>query len=547
MPPSRRDLLATFLGLPALLAGCSSRTTPLPDGELVGPSVDLGHRLRDGWKPKPAEDAWESVPILIVGGGVAGLAAAWRLERSGFRDYRVLELERELGGTSRGGSGKTGPFPWGAHYLPAPLAHHRLTIELLKDLGVIDGYAADGMPMIAEEVLCRDPHERIFYRGRWYEGLYLHAGQSPEDVRQFQAFRTEIDRWVAWRDGKGRRAFTIPIAFASDDPEVTALDRETMADWLDRHNFTSPRLRWLIDYACRDDYGLTPDHTSAWAGLFYFAARVKAPGAEAQPMLTWPEGNGRLVAHLAKRSTDRIDSGWAASEVIPVDRNGKPGVDVIAVNAVGDKGDAVRGFHAERVIFAAPQFVAKHLIRDYRNQPYVGEFDYGAWAVANLQLKDRPAEIGFPGAWDNVLYESPSLGYVVNTHQHGLDYGPTTFTWYYPMCDADANVARSRLLGTGWRDWADIALADLTPAHPDIREQVERLDVMRWGHAMVRPKPGFIWDSARHKAAMVFRGIHFAAADLSGLALFEEAFYHGVRAGEEVLAARGVSARSMLG
>src|SRR5258707_931371 len=108
---SRRELLASFLGVPAMLAGCSSRVPPLPDGELVGPSVDLAHRLRDGWRPKPPDDAWESIPVLIVGGGVAGLAAAWRFERAGFRDYRVLELEREIGGTSRSGDGKNGPYP----------------------------------------------------------------------------------------------------------------------------------------------------------------------------------------------------------------------------------------------------------------------------------------------------------------------------------------------------------------------------------------------------------------------------------------------------
>jgi hypothetical protein len=78
----------------------------------------------------------------------------------------------------------------------------------------------------------------------------------------------------------------------------------------------------------------------------------------------------------------------------------------------------------------------------------------------------------------------------------------------------------------------------LARAHPNIRADVTRLDVMRWGHAMVRPKPGFIWGESRRKAATPFRGVHFAAADLSGLALFEEALYHGVRAAEEVLAAQ---------
>ncbi len=57
---------------------------------------------------------------------------------------------------------------------------------------------------------------------------------------------------------------------------------------------------------------------------------------------------------------------------------------------------------------------------------------------------------------------------------------------------------------------------------------------MRWGHAMIRPKPGFVWGDARRAAAEPFRGVHFAHSDLSGVALFEEAFHHGCRAAEEV-------------
>jgi len=123
----------------------------------------------------------------------------------------------------------------------------------------------------------------------------------------------------------------------------------------------------------------------------------------------------------------------------------------------------------------------------------------------------------------------------VATHQRGLDRGPTVFTYYYPLCDADPRVARTRLLSTDRRGWADIALTDLERAHPAIRSLCTRLDVMRWGHAMIRPQPGFIWGGARSKAQKPFRGIHFAHTDLSGIALFEEALDHGVRAAEEVL------------
>jgi hypothetical protein len=62
---------------------------------------------------------------------------------------------------------------------------------------------------------------------------------------------------------------------------------------------------------------------------------------------------------------------------------------------------------------------------------------------------------------------------------------------------------------------------------------------------MIRPRPNFIWGGARAAAQKPFRGIHFAHTDLSGIALFEEAFDHGIRAAEEVLASRGINSASV--
>lgn len=80
-------------------------------------------------------------------------------------------------------------------------------------------------------------------------------------------------------------------------------------------------------------------------------------------------------------------------------------------------------------------------------------------------------------------------------------------------------------------------MTDLEIAHPEIRSLVTRIDIMRWGHAMVQPYTGFVWSESRQMAAQPDRNIHFANTDLSGLALMEEAFFHGVRAAEEVIAA----------
>lgn len=546
-PWTRREMLAAFLGLPAAMRGCRwAETGPsLPPGELVGASVDVGHRLRDGATVTVPDDRWEHRRVVIVGGGIAGLSAARRLRMAGIDDFVILELEPKPGGTSRSGQSNVSAFPWGAHYIPVPMKENRALIALLDEMGLVEGTDTDGEPLIAEQHLCWDPQERVFFKGRWYEGLYLHAGASDDDLRQLAAFRGEIDRWAAWRDGQRRRAFAIPMATGSDDAHVTALDRLSMADWMDQHGFTSPRLRWLVDYSCRDDYGCRSEQASAWAGLFYFAARLRRPGLPAQPFITWPEGNGRLVEHLYRPVRKQTELGWAVADINPVDRNGRREVDLAAVSY---DGRSARGFHAEHVLFAAPQFLTPYLIRPYRERrpSHIGEFAYGPWAVANLTLRDRPVSRGFPMAWDNVLYESPSLGYVAATHQLGIDYGPTVLTYYYPLCDESPPQARRKLLSADRDDWAEIVLSDIEPAHHDIRRLTERLDVMRWGHAMIRPRPGFVWGGARSAAAKPYRGIHFANTDLSGVALFEEAFYHGIRSAEELLTSLGQPAKSIL-
>jgi hypothetical protein len=412
-------------------------------------------------------------------------------------------------------------------------------ISLLSEMGVVEGTDKNGEPVVGEQFLCRDPEERVFYKGRWYEGLYLHAGATDEDKQQLQKFNAEVDGWISWRDGRGRRAFTIPVSACSDAGEVTSLDRMSMLDWMNQRGLTSPRLRWWVDYACRDDYGMTLEQTSAWAGLFYFCSRVATPGVESQSLITWPEGNGRLVRHLFEKAKTKIQLDRAAVELIPVQEQGRDRVDVITIDREGRN---PRGFRAQRVIFAAPQFMARHIVRPYRDNPppHISEFHFGAWMVANLTLKDRPQQgpHDFPLAWDNVLYESPSLGYVVATHQRGLERGPTVLTYYYPLVDENAPAARTRLLETDWRGWAEVTLSDLSRAHPDIRNLVDRLDVMRWGHAMIRPRTGFMWGQARREAAKPFRSIHFAHSELSGVALFEEAFDVGLRVADEILSLR---------
>ena len=161
MSLSRRELLRGIAGLPLL--GCRARTRRRLEGRIVGGSHQRGHRLRDGFLPVPART--EEVAVAILGAGIAGLSAAWALERAGLRDFVILELEDVPGGTARSGVSPVTPHPWGAHYVPVPSPSNRPLVALLEEVGAVAGRDPAGRPVYAEDVLCREPQERIFYKG----------------------------------------------------------------------------------------------------------------------------------------------------------------------------------------------------------------------------------------------------------------------------------------------------------------------------------------------------------------------------------------------
>ena len=61
--------------------------------------------------------------VIIVGAGIAGLAAARALRRAGIDDVHLLDLEDAAGGNSRGHRIAAWRCPLGAHYLPVPGEH----------------------------------------------------------------------------------------------------------------------------------------------------------------------------------------------------------------------------------------------------------------------------------------------------------------------------------------------------------------------------------------------------------------------------------------
>jgi NAD(P)-binding Rossmann-like domain len=492
-----------FLGAgSAALVGLSMKGDRPIAGGFVNESFQLGHKLRDHASFAPATKV-EKHAVAIVGGGIAGLSAAWRLHKRGFTNFVLLEMNDQPGGNSRWGENEITAYPWAAHYVPVPGPKATYVRELFEELGVLK----DGV--WEERYLCFTPQERLFLYGRWQEGIEPAIGLNEEDRDQFRRFEELIHNFRA------SGAFTIPME-RGHSSSTAYLDQTSFNDWLSKQGMDSRILNWYMNYCCRDDYGALAAETSAWAGIHYFASREP----EDKGPLTWPQGNGWIVQRLLERVGSYVRSGQMVHRVAKRKRT-------FSVFS----GETEH--QAECVIFAAPTFLAPYIIE---GMSPLHDFEYSPWLTANLTLDRVPATYPTDLTWDNVVMDSPTLGYVDAMHQTLRSHVErTVWTFYWALSDGTPSANRTLLLQKDWNYWKEAILHDLERVHPDIRQCVSRIDVMRFGHAMARPKPGAIFSEERRQLAHVDGRLLFANSDLSGFSIFEEAQYRGVRAAEIAL------------
>ncbi len=526
---TRREFLAGAAGLLGL-ASCRAPSDSVGSisGEIVGASHKFGHLLRTGSFPAPAQIVRTSV--VIVGGGISGLSAGWKLLRSGVKDFVILDLEAAAGGNARSGNSPLGRYPWGAHYVPFPSPESRAVSELFRELKIETGRDAAGRPVYDERYVCFAPQERLFRDGRWQEGIYPKDGAPAWELAQFKTFREKMAAFRRRRGADGKRAFAIPMELSSQDPVLLALDKVSMAEYLRRNDWASPRLAWYLEHCCRDDFGTRLTDTSAWAGIHYFASRGEGEDGR---VLTWPEGLDFIAARMAAMMETRLFLSQLAVSVESVPE----GVSVVSVDSVS--GSSVR-YLCRSAILAVPQFVAERIAPALAERSLSKAFRHTPWVTANVTVDQPPAGEGAPPSWDNVIHGDESLGYVSAGHQTlQTSRGTDVWTWYLPLDLGNPAAARRKALETTWPQWRDRVLESLRRAHPGIEKKVRRIDVMVWGHGMVRPEPGFIWGPDRRRAAEPVGAIFPAHSDLSGFSLFEEAQYRGVLAAQRVMSRLG--------
>lgn len=529
----RRDFIKISLSLSGLLPGLQSCAPSRPSLNQTGANWNLGHQLRDKHLfPEPT--AIIEKDIVVIGSGVSGLSAARTLFQAGQKDVMVLELESQIGGNAAAGSNSTSRFPLGAHYVPLPNTELTDYLQFLQEAGVILGYNDKGLPIYEETYLCQAPQERLYINGVWQEGLVPAHGVPDEDMQQIKAFLQQMAEFRTAKDKEGKYLFDIPIDRSSRDVYQQNLDNMTFKYWLTYKGWNSPYLHWYANYCTKDDFGTGYDEISAWMGIHYFASRKgKAANAQYSDVLTWPEGNNFLVKKLAAAIPEQqIHTGCMVIKVQQMD--GK-----VAVDYYNTKDHKAYRILCLQCISAIPQFIFNRLYPD-TGRNYISHYlNYAPWMVATLnvrasELQDRR---GQGMCWDNVLYNSNSLGYVAATHQQLASFQDNyNLTYYFPMTGRNEQEMRRIALDRTKEEWADMILTDLKTVHPNIAACTNSIAIQIWGHAMCKPVPGMVFDSIRYTLAQSIEdNIHFAHTDLAGSSIFEEGFYQGLKVATKVL------------
>lgn len=239
-------------------------------------------RAQDKSLPSVAPSAEK---VLIIGAGIAGLTAGYRLTQRGV-PVRILEAQERTGGRIHS---LPDFFPekqvveLGGELIDT---NHERIRNLATELGLaLDDFAQDA-PALARDVW--------FFGGRQIS--------DREVVKAFRPIAARIDK--AWETVTGET-----ISYR-EPTNGQAIDRMSIAEWLEA-NGAEGWFRKLLDVAYTTEYGLEIDQQSAWNLLMMI-------DTEPEPFRVFGEsderfhvrgGNDQIPTALARKLGDRIRTG----------------------------------------------------------------------------------------------------------------------------------------------------------------------------------------------------------------------------------------------
>ncbi|HXU27221.1 MAG TPA: FAD-dependent oxidoreductase, partial [Bacteroidia bacterium] len=356
---------------------------------------------------------------------------------------------------------------------------------------------------------------------------------SEKEKKEIGDFLNLMDYYKNLKGKDEKYFFEIPSSESSRDTELDKLDNISFYDFLVEKKFTGEYLLWYLNYCCRDDFGGDTKKVSAWAGINYFASHKPNPAnTDATRVLTWPEGNGRLVKLLSDDLTDVIQTACLVKN-ISVQKN------QVIVSVADFKNQQIIEISCNNCVVAIPPFVVTHLLDKALSYPRekAKKLKHIPWITAAVTLTKLPEGRGQEICWDNVGYDTRALGYIYNQHQilNQLQ-EKQVISLYIPLDEKEISEERKNAANRTESEWKELVLAELEILHSGITKFVEEIEVWVWGHGMILPEKGLIKGTTLKQLAQPINNqIYFAHTDLSGFSIFEEGFDWGYKTAEKII------------
>ncbi|MFZ5464751.1 MAG: FAD-dependent oxidoreductase [Pseudomonadota bacterium] len=423
----------------------------------------------------------KSVPLVVVGGGIAGLTTAYLLRRHG---PVVLEQGARFGGNARGESWRGLDYAIGAAYFTAPEEGSPLR-RLYGELGVdkIWRKAPGGHPVALEGRLVGD-----FWQGR----------SAPADRAQFRALARYFHR--LYQEEGGLVYPEIPAYSRARRRHIDALDRISFRRHVESvaGGPLHPHLVTAFEHYCWSSFGASFSEVSAAAGLNFFAA-------EFGDILVTPGGNAAIAERLYARLDAALPPGHLQAGALVVDvRVAGDGVEVSYEDAAG----ALHRLRTRAAVLACPKFVAARLVDDLEPERLeaIRRLSYRAYLVANVLLTRKLPDSLYDlyllggGATDDkdikaAAERQKATDVVFGTYAHP-DARSSILTLYRPL---PYDGARPALLADDaydrYRAEFEAQLQETVLPLLDVRpEDVADLRLARWGHPLPVAATGLIAD-----------------------------------------------------
>ena len=446
MSTSRRDFLK-FVVTGSVAAGCPvdlSLFAAPPDAkpEIEGEQFEICHKVRDGYAfARPP--ATKRCDVLIVGGGVSGLSAAYFLRQ---HDFMLLEKEPHWGGNAYLEEFEGQAYATGSAYDYKDTASE----QLARQLGL--------------ELLPIHSPDPTIVKGKWVAdtwGAGLDELPYPASVRDsFKKFRAEMLGLAAEKN--------------QDQFDVIPLTK-----YLKQY---APEVKQWWDCYGPSNYGALSEDTSTMVALSEL--KDLANQVEHDTRVTLPGGNAVLARKLAELlNADRAERLMHDATIVSVE----PQQTEVRVTFV--HGTELRTIAAKFVVMATPKHITVRIVSGLSDDQTdaMRSFRFCPYAVINMifdrSIYNRAYDTWCPGT----AFADVVVADWVAQKQPGYQQKKNILTFYTPISELERN---SLLKIEGCRKLAANVLRDFQNLLPEFHADPIEVHFFRRGHGIFLSSPG---------------------------------------------------------